>query len=109
MSVLDKHCYDWYCNSRLSVKSRPERRPSSVVKNPTVADLHGPDSRFGIGVHPRRSWNATRCDVVVLGGGKLFLLEFFVDFRSTLDFIFDDDPWVPLGPASWDPVKSDSK
>lgn len=59
-------------------------------------------------MHPRRSWNATRCDVVVWEVGS-FLLEFFVDFRSTLDFIFDDDPWVPLGPASWDPVKSESK
>lgn len=43
------------------------------------------------------------------GGGKLFYWNSFVDFRSTLDFIFDDDPWVPLGPASWDPVKSESK
>jgi hypothetical protein len=49
---MDKYCYDsydWYCTvPRPSIQERS-------IKNPTVADLHGPDSRFGVGVQLRRS------------------------------------------------------
>lgn len=74
MFVLDKHCYDWYRNSRLSInlgQSVDRRAWSRTRQLPTCMDQ---TAVSGLGcMHPRRSWNATRCDVVVLEVGSFFI------------------------------------
>lgn len=77
--------------------------PRLSIHKPRSEAHQEPDScRLAWARQPFRGWgasspfrNATRCDVVVLKVGS-FLLEFFLDFRSTLVFILT----AILGPSA---------
>lgn len=102
MFVLDKHCYDWYWDCGLSIH---DRALSVVVKNPTVADLHGPDSRFGIGVHPRRS-GMRRDATLWFWRWEAFYWNFFRGFQINPCLHFDGDPWATSAPRLKTPSRA---